>query len=247
MATYGKWIAGGLGWALAGPIGGILGYVLGSLFDNASLVPVQGFEEQDPRTYRQTASGDFHVSLMVLCAAVMRADGKVVVGELDFVKDFFKRHYGVQQTKELMLLLREMLKKDFDVREVCMQIRQHMDHPSRLQLLHLLYGVAKADGTVEKKEMEEIERIASWLGISQADAHSLRGMYYRDINHAYEVLELTADATDDELRKAYRKLAAKYHPDKVSHLGEDVRKAAEEKFKALQHAYEQIKKKRGIS
>jgi DnaJ like chaperone protein len=59
-------------------------------------------------------------------------------------------------------------------------------------------------------------------------------------------LEIDSSATDDEVKKAYRKQAMKHHPDKVSHLGEEIRKAAEEKFQKLNEAYERIKSARGI-
>lgn len=239
MAKYAKWVGGGLGWVLGGPMGGILGYVLGSLFDSATLEPA----EQGKTA--ASGSGDFSVSLLVLCAAVMRADGKIVKGELDYIKEFFKQHYGVEQTRQFMLMLRELLQQDFSVRQVCLQIRQHMDHPSRLQLLHLLYGIANADGHIDALELKEIENIAAYLGINEADTHSLRAMYYKDVKSAYEVLEIAEDATDEEVKKAYKRLAIKYHPDKVSHLGEEVQKAAKEKFQQLQEAYERIKKQRG--
>ena len=63
---------------------------------------------------------------------------------------------------------------------------------------------------------------------------------------AYKVLEVSPDATDDEVKKAYRKLALKHHPDRVASLGEDVQKAAEEKFKNINDAYERIRKARGM-
>ena len=62
----------------------------------------------------------------------------------------------------------------------------------------------------------------------------------------YRVLGITPDATDEEVKKAYRKMAVKYHPDKVATLGADVQKAAEEKFKAISQAYEAICRERGI-
>jgi DnaJ like chaperone protein len=245
MGKYGKWIGGGLGFVLGGPIGVVLGFAIGSMFDHATMQPIQGFESTGNTS--GVSSGDFSVSLLVLCAAIMRADGKVVVGELDFVKEFFKQHYGADRTRQYMSMLREMLKQDFSVRQVCLQIRQHIDHASRLQLLHLLYGVANADGSIDNRELEEIERIAAYLGISEGDSHSLRAMYYQNNRHAYDILEITKEASDEEVKKAYRKLAVKHHPDKVAHLGEEIQKSAKEKFQKIQDAYEKIKKERAIN
>jgi DnaJ like chaperone protein len=68
----------------------------------------------------------------------------------------------------------------------------------------------------------------------------------KDVNSAYKILEITPDASDDEVKKAYRRLAVQYHPDKVAHLGEDIKKAATEKFQKLNAAYEEVKKSRGF-
>jgi DnaJ like chaperone protein len=72
-------------------------------------------------------------------------------------------------------------------------------------------------------------------------------MFVRETGGDYKILEVTPDASDSEVKKAYRKMAMKYHPDKVSHLGQDVKKQAEEKFRKVQEAYENIKKARGFS
>jgi DnaJ like chaperone protein len=71
-------------------------------------------------------------------------------------------------------------------------------------------------------------------------------MFVKETDSAYKILEIHSSATDEELKKAYREMALKYHPDKVSHLGEEVREAAEKKFQTVTEAYETIKKQRGI-
>jgi len=119
--------------------------------------------------------------------------------------------------------------------------------PLRLQLLHYLFGISMADGHVHPSETDVIKLIASYLGINQKDFESIKAMFIKDTKSAYSILEITPDATDEEVKKAYRKMALKYHPDKVSHIGEDIQKAAKEKFQQLNAAYEAIKKERGIS
>jgi DnaJ like chaperone protein len=233
---YGKWIGGGLGWAFGGPIGAILGFSLGSLFDHTKVENI----------YRGTARGDFAMSLLVLAAAVMKADRKVVRTELDYVKAFFLRQFGTSESERLILILREILKQEITVGEVSTQIGQYMDYPSRLQLLHFLFGTASADGQYHPDEVRVIEEISGHMGISSADRGSIRAMFVGNINSAYDILEITPDATNEEVKKAYRRLAVEYHPDKVSHLGEDIRKAATEKIQKLNAAYEEIKKQRGI-
>jgi len=234
---FGKWIGGGLGWAFGGPIGAILGFAMGSLLDG---VKVQ------KTFYQGTARGDFAMSLLVLSAAVMKADGRVVKSELDYVKSFFLRTFGTEETQRLILLLREILRQEINVSEVSMQVGQYMDYPSRLQMLHYLFGIASADGQVDTAEENVLEEIASGMQVNSPDFASIKAMFIKDINSAYDILESTPDATDEEIKKAYRRLAIQYHPDKVAHLGEDIKKAATEKFQALNAAYEQIRKQRGI-
>lgn len=246
MAKYGKFIGGGLGWAFGGPIGAIVGFVVGSLFDNSDDINPSEGGRQYQRQSSKTQSGDFALSLVILAGTVMNANGEKLKSELDYIKEFFKRNYGVDKTKELMLVLRDTIDKPYSLREVCLQIKSNLTHAVRLQLFHFLVGVAQADGTIDEAELSVLKQIAGYLGISNYDFESVRAMYVKDTNSAYKVLEIEPDATDDEVKKAYRKMAAKYHPDKVTHLGEEVINGAKEKFQQLTTAHETIKKQRGI-
>jgi DnaJ like chaperone protein len=121
-----------------------------------------------------------------------------------------------------------------------------MPHAERLQLIHYLFGISKADGHVHPSELETIASISGYLGVSQADFESLKAMYFKDTHSDYKILEVEEAATDDEIKKAYRKMAVKFHPDKVAALGDEVQHAAKEKFQRVQEAYENIKKQRGF-
>lgn len=242
MAKVGKWITGGLGWAFFGPIGGILGFVVGSLFDEGiSSQGTTGYQTGQP-----TTQGGYVMSLLVLVAAVMKADGKILKSELDYTKEFFVRSFGVSAAGEAIKILRDLLNQNIPVTDVCQQIRKNMDHPSRLQLLHFLFGIAAADGQVHPAEHELIKHIAQQMGISEKDYQSIEAMFVANTDAAYKILETEPTATDDELKKAYRKMALKYHPDKVHYLGEDIQNAANEKFQKVNEAWEIIKKQRGI-
>ena len=238
MGKYGKWMGGGLGWALLGPLGGVLGFVVGSMFDRS---------DGQQRVFSGTTHGDFTMSLLTLTAAVMKADGRIMKSELEYVKEYFSKSFGPAASQEAMLYLRDLLKQEIPLRDVCYQIKHRLDHSSRLQLLHFLFGVSKADGKVHPREVEIIEKIAGYLGISAIDMGSIKAMFYEDTDAAYRVLAIEASVSDDEVKKAYRKMANKYHPDKVAYLGEDIRKAAGEKFRKVKDAYETIKKDRGMN
>ncbi|MFO8233951.1 MAG: TerB family tellurite resistance protein [Bacteroidales bacterium] len=237
MGKFTKWIAGGLGWAFLGPIGGILGFVLGSIFDES--VP-----QRTSTGYSMTTTGSFAVSLLVLVAGVMKADNRVLRSELNYVKKYFIENFGQESAAEATKMLRDILKQNIPMDKVCQQIKQNMDYPSRLQLLHFLYGVANADGQIHESELNLINKIANQLGISSNDRNSIQSMFIEDTDYAYKILEVEPTATSEEIKKAYRKMANKYHPDKVSHLGEDFQKVANQKFRKVNEAYEKIKKER---
>ncbi len=241
MGSFGKWIGGGLGFIMGGPLGAVLGFLAGSMIDNTTI---------QTSTYsgspRSTAPGDFAMSLLVLIAAMMKADGKVLKSELDYVKQFFVRQFGQSTAGEALVMLKDILKQDIPVRDVCVQISKNMDYSSRLQLMHLLFNISVADGAINALELEAIEKMSGYLGIASSDFISIRNMFVPETDSSYKILEIEQTATDEEVKKAYRRMAMKYHPDKVSHLGEEFRKSAEEKFKKVNEAYEKIKKERNM-
>lgn len=244
MAGFGKWIGGGLGWAFGGPIGALFGFAFGSMLDSAqSSSNNVDLNQGNP----QTMGGDFAASLLILSAAIMKADGKVLKSELEFVKRFLTQQFGHEKATSYILDLREILKKDIPIRDVAIQIRDYMDHSSRLQLYHYLWGIAMADNNLDIAEERMLVQLASYLRISQYDYQSIKAMYVKDVDNDYKILELSPQASVEEIKKAYRKMAIKYHPDKVSHLGDEYKKAAEEKFQKLNDAYDNIKKQRGFN
>lgn len=244
--AFSKWIGGGLGWAFGGPIGGLLGFAVGAVLDRIG-GEVEVVEQPRQRVAGSTTAGDLAMSLVVLTAALMRADGRVTQRELDHVRRFFVQQFGTDHAGELLVALRDVLKRDIAVDQVCAQIRMHMPHPLRLQLMHYLIGLAHADGQVDRAEKDLLQRMAQSMGISDKDLGSLSAMFRTaDPSAAYQILEVAPDASDDEVKKAYRRMAMKYHPDKVAQLGEEVQKAATEKFKKVQEAYEQIQQQRGM-
>ncbi|MBT6514690.1 MAG: DnaJ domain-containing protein [Crocinitomicaceae bacterium] len=197
--------------------------------------------------YRQRVMrSNFPTSLMLLSAAMMRADGKVLKSELDYVKRFFVQQFGEATSRRYLLELKDILKREVPLQQACADIRQSLKPEVRLQLLHYLFGISQADGHVSQAEVKMVQRIADYLGIAKQDFESIKAMFYKDPNTAYKILGLAENASEEEIKKAYRKLAIKYHPDKVQHLGEEFQTGAKEKFQKIQDAYETIKKERGI-
>jgi len=239
MAKFGKWIGAGLGWTFGGPIGAVIGLGLGWMFDSAQDMDIS-------KGYRSTTRGDFAVSLLVLIAAIMKADNRVMQSELNYVKGFFVQKFGISSANEATRMLRDLLKQTISLEDISYQIRDRLDYHSRLEMIHLLYEVAYADGALHASEAHLLEKIAGYLNISFTDQQSLKNMFVPETDSAYKIIGIGKTATNEEIKKAYRKLAAEYHPDKVSYLGEDIRKDAEEKFRKINEAYEKIKDERGF-
>ena len=248
MGLFKKIIAGGLGWTLGGPIGAIIGVVFASLFDSDKSFEYQRVEDAG-RTHKSNRGGnDFQVVLLVLMSAVVKADGRVVKEELSVVKRFLIQNYGEEGAREAWQILNQLLKQNIDVAEVATQCGLNFNYSVRLQLLNMLFSVAAGDGEVVDAEVAVINTIARYMRISDADLASIAAMFIKRSNPdwAYQVLELSSDCSNEEIKKAYRRMAMKYHPDKVNSLGEEVKQSATEKFRKVKEAYDYLKQQRGF-
>lgn len=249
----GKWIGGFLGWVTLGPIGALLGFWFGAAVDGYIDRARQIGDDSQAGSYRRTAysaseqRNSFLVSLLVLSAAVIKADGKTLQAELDYVKDFVRKNFGDDAVPEAMRMLQEFCRQDVNIYQVGPQIARYMNYSQRLQLFHYLTQIALADGEFHKSEKGVLEAIGATIGLSQTDIHSVISMFYKETSSAYTVLGISVTATDEEVRVAYRRMAMKNHPDKVATLGPEVQKAAAEKFRQVQEAYEEIKKERRLA
>ena len=225
--AIGKWIGGALGWILSGSmLGGLVGYCIGTMLDEA----ITGDNKDD----RQNGFGDqshfggarpfeedrnsFLFSMLVLTSYIIKADGRIMHSEMEYVRQFLRHNFGEQAVS---------------------------------QGLNYLVIIAKADGIVSPEEVVALKEIALYLGLSAQDVESMLNLESgakagSNIEDAYKVLGVSPSATDDEVKAAYRKMALKHHPDRVSTLGDDIQKAAEKKFQEINDAKERIYKARGL-
>ncbi|MBO4614056.1 MAG: TerB family tellurite resistance protein [Bacteroidales bacterium] len=242
-----KWILGGLSWVLTGPIGGLVGFLIGSAIDGFSSMGSAETQRTSNRA-RHTEQGDFMVVLLTLSAAVMKADNIVKKSELDYVKAFLVQNFGKEKTLKALQILKPMMNADIPLDDVCRQIRYNMNNSLKLQLLHYLFGIANADNEIVREELDVLKRIAYGIGISDYDFNSIKSMFIvTGKDSDYEILGITKDATNEEVKAAYKKMAMKHHPDKVAGMGEEVTRKATEKFQAINEAYYRIKKERNMA
>lgn len=274
--ALGKWIGSALGWILSGGnvLGAIAGYCIGSLLSDATSTAERenGFNGNG-NTFRNDYSdtqfnqrpfeedrNSFLFSMLVLSSYIIKADGKIMHSEMNCVRNFLRNNFGeqaVQQGEDILLKLFEMQKQQGattfkeTIRKSCVEISFHMNIGQRLQLLDYLIIIAKVDGIVSPEEVYALKEVAANLGLSAQDVDSMLNMEASSnqqigLDEAYKILGISPNATNDEVKAAYRKMALKHHPDRVSTLGDDIREAAEKKFQEINNAKERIYKARGL-
>ena len=227
------WIGAAAGWFFGGPIGALIGYYLGK---NVSFGKVD----------QQKA---FEISLLILSSVVINADGKVLKSELEYVKKFFISTFGVNKANNYFRIFNKLNKEDFDskLRQICLQLNSNINHSSRLQIIHFLFGVASADNNIHSSEINIIKKISNYMNINSYDFESIHSMFLQktggqSVENYFKILEIDSNATNEQIKKAYRKMAIKYHPDKLQGVSDDIKKLAEEKFLKVKEAYEEIMK-----
>ena len=241
-----KWAAAIIGYLLFRLPGALVGFLLGSFIDNMGRSGGRGTFFED-FTRQSVSPADFELHLLTLCSVVIKADGKVNQRELDYVRQYFLQTYGKERANAIFRTFNEVIKnREVSVNRICTFLNQRTRYEVRLQLVHFLFGIAQADGAVSPAEIEKLKEIARALRIGTYDFQSIKAMFIKSADNSYKILEIEKSATDDEVKKAYRKMAKKYHPDKVITENEAIKKGAEEKFKQVQKAYEQIQRERGL-
>lgn len=247
-----KWICAFAGYfLLRGLQGAFVGYLAGYLIEELYKGSIKGktsFGQASRQSSAQKVSPkDFELNLLSLASLIIKADGQVNQAELDYVRQYFVSSYGKERSNATFKVFNEVIKnREINTLRIATYISQHTRYESRLQILHFLFGIAKADGHVSANEEQKIREIAGFFRIHGKDFESIRAMFYSEAGNAYKILEIEKTATDSEVKKAYRSMAKKYHPDKLQHLPDHLIKGAQEKFLAVQKAYEQLQSERGF-
>ena len=237
-----KWLFAFIGYSFFRFPGAIVGYFLGNLIENFSTK--NKFKKS---RVNNISSQEFELNLLALASLVIKADGKVTKQELDYVRSYFVSAYGKERANATFKIFNDNIKNlGISPVKISMLFNSALNYESRLQVIHFLFGIAKADGNVSVSEINKLLEFSNLLRLSHADFQSIKAMFINEVGGAYKILEIEKSATDNQVKKAYRDLAKKHHPDKVQHLGDAYVKAAQEKFQKIQKAYERIKQERGF-
>ncbi len=247
-----KWIGAFIGsWAYGfrGAIAGyFVGYLIEQLFPKAkNKTQWQSTSNNRSRKQPTITPRDFELNLLSLASLIIKADGSINQAELDYVRKYFVQSYGKERANATFKTFNDVIKKrEINTGRIATYVAQHTRYESRLQILHFLFGIANADGFISENEVYKINEIARFFRVTHQDFESIKAMFIKKADNAYKILEIEKTVTDSEVKKAYRSMVKKYHPDKLINLPDHLKKGAEEKFRAVQEAYEQIQKERGI-
>ena len=237
----GKILAGaGIGFLLGGPIGAIIGAVItGGLTDTEQAFGAR--ELSDERFI-------FYSSLVSLLTLVAKADERVSPEEARTIASFFKHElgFGERELEVVRRIMKETLRVNPPVESLAADFAAIATMEERLALLRLVWMVAAADGRIDPREERIISRIADALGIDASSRRSISAEFSKDGNRNYEILGVTPDASNSEIKEAYKRMAKQYHPDRVAHLGEEYARLATEKFAQINAAYDAVRKERGF-
>ena len=229
-----KWFTAILGYSFLRFPGAIIGFFIGSFIE---LLSKNSF---NLKTGSYSIKPEkFELNLLALSAMIIKADGKIEQKELSFVRNFFIAQYGKDRADSIFKTFNKEIKKEVQRRdEVTSVFVQQTRYETRLQILHFLFGIANADGSVSDSELQKLSQIGSGLRLHLPDFESIKAMFIKNRDNAYKILEVEANASQNEIKTAYRNMVKKYHPDRIRSQDTAMIRGAEEKFREVQRAYE---------
>lgn len=232
-----KWLFAGFGYLFLSYPGIAIGFIIGSLLE----MQVE-HKEKEPKYISELG-----LSYMRLAYCILRAGGSVTEKKRQLAYRYIARHFGVDYLRSRVHMFETLQHQQIDAQVIAGQLKHSMDYASKLHLIYFLLGVASANSQSGTGTLRLISSIADTLEIKSSDFASLLAMHTPTSNRSYQILELEPSASDDEVRKAYKKLAKQHHPDKVAHLGTAYQTTAKEKFQEIQHAFQEIRTQRNMS
>ena len=237
-----RWLFAFIGYMIFRFPGALLGFFLGTLFEAANSGRINTSFQTTP-----VSQQDFELRLLALASMVIKADGKISQSELDYVRAQFVQFFGKERANQIFRVYNAEFKQSgISILEIGQFLASRTQYGARLQMLDFLFRIAKADGRVSPPELEKLVEIAGYMRISTLDFNSIKAMFVAQTDSAYTILEVPKTASENDIKKAYRNLVKKHHPDKIRNLGQAAEEAAKEKFQRIQKAYEDIKNERGF-
>ena len=239
-----SWLLGaGMGLLLGGPLGAVVGGVLQHMVTKNT----RDTGLSKPNQINQETV--FVTNLAAIMTKIAMADGRINPEEVRTIRNFFaqKLGYSGQDLEYIYGIIKETEKINPDLWKICHAFRQYAGYEIRMLLLDLAYQIAITDHIITDAEQREINTVASLIGVPEEEHQRIKNKYLStQSKDNYSILGLRQGASPEEIKKAYRVMAAQYHPDKVTHLGKELIDFANQKFREINKAYDELKKVRGL-
>jgi len=230
-----------------------IGTIIGHRIDLATRAPEprEPGAEQVPLTPTVSPSGERGKFVRALCqlfVGLARVDGDVVRDEVRVVREFFENDLGwpPEDLESVRAALKASIARPLPLDEVARRVAGELLPSEKLLLVNALYELGLADGPLKRDEREAIKRVVGLLGVSEEEHRSITALHFGEGEAHYSALGLSPKASNDEVRSAFRRLAASHHPDKVAHLGPKASTVAERRFREIKDAYDEIRRLRGL-
>ncbi len=235
-----SWLLGaGLGFLRGGPFGAIVGgaaqHFATKKVRNLIRKGLPGIENESV----------FGTCIVVVLTQFANLKSQITAGEVEVIYRFFTNNlnYSAKDLESINHVIRETLKANPPLQPVIEKYKSSSHHRYRSLLLALVYQIILVENSLDNDLQERINEVARLLNISIEDHDRIRERYsLNQLSTPYSILGISANSPAADIKKAYWKLAAQYHPDKVSHLGQDMAEEAHIKFLQIQEAYQELGK-----
>ncbi len=245
MSIWGKIIGGTAGFALGGPIGAIIGVMVGGSFDRSKK------RTSNFRTIPQEQKQNiFALSVIILSAKIAKADGQVTQDEIYAFKDKFK--IPESEMPQVGKIFNEAKKSKDGYEQIAKQVGILFSDNKILleELLNNLFHIAESDGNISIQEIEILKNISSFFNLSEKEFQRIFHSRLNDKeSDPYKVLGVNRDDDDNKIRKKWILLNKEHHPDNLISKGlpQEFINQANNELSAINLAYDKIKKQRGIN
>ena len=248
MGWFGKLTFGSLGMLLGGPLGAIAGAALGHHFIDKNGSPEQ---KTLPFKRNEQVQVSYFVCIFSILGKFAKIDGQVTRDEIAVVEEFISHMNMPEREKQFAKqIFNEAKRSEFTIDEFAEQFYVLNKHQPTVMIsfLDVLLKLALADGTLHTKEEHALNRIKNIFHISDQQFDSLKGVYFKDVEKYYKILNCKSSSSDQEIKSNYKKLVKEFHPDTIISKGlpEEFVQFATDRFQEIQGAYDKIKEERGL-
>ena len=237
------WLGAGLGFLRGGPFGALVGGVAEHFLEKKLQ---SRLKNTLPGIYKK---GDFITCLVIILTRVGMINGPLTSNQIEIIHKFFLKNLNFcgEDFKTIDPLILEVQNKKPDIEKFVEEYKNSCKSNYNLLLLALCYQVSLMEKNLCVETESLLKKIVLFLGISYEQHNKIRNKYsLGELKTPYNILNISSDVSNEEVKTAYRNLISKCHPDRVQHEGKEAVEKAHIKFLEAQTAYNELKRERGI-